>query len=247
MKVLKYKKLKNNRYKVYFDEMELTLYEDVILKYGLLIKKEIDHKDLDEISKDNTYYEVYYTALNSINAHFKSVYDTKEYLKDKGYPYEMIDPVVEKLLKQGYLNDSMFIKSFINHKMITTNYGPRRIVRDLMEHRVPESIVEEEISVFDTDMQMEKADKLASRFYKTNRTRGGNILRQKITNDLIQYGYDMFIINKVLAEYDFSNDTDLAKKEYDKLYRKLSRKYEGKELELKIREKMYQKGLKYEE
>lgn len=247
MKVLKYKKLKNNRYKVFFDEMELTLYEDVILKYGLLIKKEIDSKDLDEISKDNTYYEVYYTALNSINARFKSVYDTKEYLKDKGYPYEMIDPVVEKLVKQGYLNDSMFIKSFINHKIVTTNYGPRKIVRDLLEHRVPESIVSEEIEIFDRQSQIDKADKLASRFYKTNRTRGGSILRQKITNDLIQYGYDLDIINIVLAEYDFSNDTDLAKKEYDKLYRKLSRKYEGKELELKIREKMYQKGLKYEE
>lgn len=247
MKVLKYKKLKNNRYKVFFDEMELTLYEDVILKYGLLIKKEIDHKDLEEISKDNTYYEVYYTALNSINARFKSVYDTKEYLKDKGYPYEMIDPVVAKLLEQGYLNDSMFIKSFINHKMVTTNYGPRRIVHDLLEHKVPESIVRDEIEVFDRESQIDKADKLASRFYKTNHTRGGSILRQKITNDLIQYGYDLDIINIVLAEYDFSNDVDLAKKEYDKLYRKLSRKYEGKELELKIREKMYQKGLKYEE
>lgn len=247
MKVLKYKKLKNNRYKVTLDDMELTLYEDVILKYGLLIKKEIDSKDLDSIQKDNTYYEVYYMALNSINARFKSVYDTKEFLRDKGYPYELIDPVIEKLLQQGYLNDSSFIKSFINHKIATTNYGPKRIVKDLMEHRVDANVVADEIEVFDEELQYEKVEKLANRFYKSNHTRGGNVLKQKITNDLVQYGYDNSIIGKVLAEYDFSNDSNLAKKEYDKLYSKLSRKYEGKELEMKIREKMYQKGLKYEE
>ena len=37
---------------------------------------------------------------------------------------------------------------------------------------------------------------------------------------------------------------DLAKKEYDKLYKKLSRKYSGQELEFKINQKLYQKGFK---
>ena len=39
----------------------------------------------------------------------------------------------------------------------------------------------------------------------------------------------------------------MVKKEYDKLYKKLSRKYSGNELEYKIKEKLYQKGLYYEE
>ena len=38
------------------------------------------------------------------------------------------------------------------------------------------------------------------------------------------------------------NKNDLLKKEYDKLYKKLSLKYSGKELENKIRNKLYQKG-----
>ena len=46
--------------------------------------------------------------------------------------------------------------------------------------------------------------------------------------------------------FEFDNNDDIAKKEYDKLYRKYSRKYSGKELEYKIKEKLYQKGLNYE-
>ena len=42
MNILKYKKLTNGRYKVILENsVELTLYEDVILKYELLIKREI--------------------------------------------------------------------------------------------------------------------------------------------------------------------------------------------------------------
>ena len=40
------------------------------------------------------------------------------------------------------------------------------------------------------------------------------------------------------------DDNDIYKQEYDKLYRKLSKKYEGKLLEYKIKEKLYQKGFR---
>ena len=73
------------------------------------------------------------------------------------------------------------------------------------------------------------------------------VLRKKIYNDLIMMGYDTHLINKVLDEIDFSNDKDMVKKEYDKLYKRLSRKYSDKELEYKIKEKLYQKGLYYED
>ncbi len=61
------------------------------------------------------------------------------------------------------------------------------------------------------------------------------------------YGYDFSIISSVISEFNFSNDPELAKKEYDKLYKKYSSKYSGYELKSKIREKMFQKGLLYED
>ena len=55
------------------------------------------------------------------------------------------------------------------------------------------------------------------------------------------------MINNTINLYEFGNNSDIAKKEYDKLYKKYSRKYSGDELKYKIREKMYLKGLNYEE
>lgn len=248
MKIIKYKKTTKDRYKIYLDDgRELLLYEDVILKFELLLKKEIFEKDIMSIELFNQECDVYHVALESINHRFKSVYDTREFLIKKEYPLELIDKAIEKLEKQGYLNDRLFAKSYINNQIVTTNKGPYKIKRELSEHRVDSNIIDEELVVFDEESQLEKIKKVATRLYNSNRNRGGSVLKKKIVNDLTNLGYDNFTISKVVDNFDFSNNRDIAKKEYDKLYKKLSRKYSGKELEYKIKEKLYQKGLYYEE
>lgn len=248
MKIEKYKKTTKSRYKIYLDDgRELLLYEDAILKFELLLKKEILEKDIMEVELFNQECDVYHVGLESINHRFKSVYDLKETLLKKEYPIEMVEKAIDKLLQQGYLNDRSFAKSFINNKIINTNNGPYKIRRELSEHRVDSNIIEEEIVIFDEDTQLDKIRKVANRLYNSNRNRGGAVLKKKIVNDLINLGYDTSTISKVVSEYDFSNDKDIAKKEYEKFYKKLSRKYEGKELEYKIKEKLYQKGLYYED
>ena len=248
MKVIKYKKLANSRYKVYLeDNHELLLYEDVILKYNLLIRKDIDEKLIIEMDKYNQECDVYYVALKSINNRFKSVYELKNTLLNKEYPIELIDLTIEKLIRQGYLNDRSYCKSFINNQMITTNNGPFKIIRELNEKKVDSEIIDLEISVFSDEEQSIRIRKLIDKGIKSNHNKGGVVLKQKIYNDLKNLGYDIYLINSVISEYEFENDINIAKKEYDKLYRKYSKKYSGEELKYKIREKMFLKGLSYEE
>lgn len=248
MKIIKYRKASKGKYKILLDDdCELLLYEDVILKYELLLKKEILEADILEIEKFNQECDVYYVALESIKHRFKSVFDTKEFLMKKEYPIEMIDIAIDKLIEQGYLNDRSFAKSYINNQIVTTNKGPYKIRRELSEHRVALDIIDEELMMFDVDTQLEKINKVATRLYNSNRNKGGVVLKKKIVNDLVNLGYENQIILKVIDDFDFSNNKDIATKEYEKLYRRLSRKYEGKELEYKIKEKLYQKGLYYED
>ena len=220
MKIVKYKKGTKGRYKILLDnDNEIILYEDVILKYNLLLKKEIDEDTLIEIDKYNQECDVYYTALNSINNRFKSTYELKQSLLKKEYPEDLVNKAITKLLDQGYLNDRMFAKSYINNQIITTNKGPYKIAKELSEKKIDSEIINEEIELF---------------------------TEEKIYNDLKLNGYDISMINSVISNYTFENNEDIAKKEYEKLYRKYSRKYTGSELEGIIREKLYQKGLKYD-
>ncbi|MBR5370332.1 MAG: RecX family transcriptional regulator [Bacilli bacterium] len=248
MKVIKYKKLTGSRYKVYLeDNHELLLYEDVILKYNLLIRKDIDEELIIEMDKYNQECDVYYVALNSIKNRFRSIYELRGILLKKEYPSDLVNSAIEKLIGQGYLNDRSYCKSFINNQMITTNNGPFKIIRELNEKKVDSEIIDEEILVFSEEEQSIRIRKLIDKGIRSNHNKGGVVLKQKIYNDLKNLGYDVSLINSIISEYEFSNNTDIAKKEYEKLYRKYSRKYTGDELKYKIREKMFLKGLSYEE
>lgn len=246
LKITKYKKSINGKYKVYLEDgRELSLYEETILKFELLLKKEVT--DIPKINEYNLEWDVYYVALKSLKSRFKSVHDTRDFLIKKEYPIDLVDNAIEKLVKQGYLNDDSFTKGFINSQIITTSKGPYKIRGELQDKGISNKIIDDNIDVFTEELQLEKLNKLVSKLLKSNRTRGGSVLRKKITTDLVNLGYDSEMIYKVLTNYNFNDTSDIAKKEYDKLYKKYSKKYEGEELNYKIKQSMYQKGLVYEE
>ena len=55
------------------------------------------------------------------------------------------------------------------------------------------------------------------------------------------------IVKEEISKYNFRVDKDTYEREYNKIYKDLSRKYDGYELEYKIKQKLYQKGMYYED
>ena len=248
MKILKYKKKRNGQYEIQLDYgKDLCLYEEVILNFSLLLKKNIDEEELDEILLSNQEYDVYYVALKSLKNRFKSVKELRISLLKKEYPVESVESAIHKLLSQGYLDDRSFAKAYINTQMITTSKGPKKIEKELLEKGVSRDIIVDELAIFTKDEQIIKIEKIANRLVRSNRSRGGIVLRKKIIQDLHNMGYSGSIVEDVLSSIDFGDTKDIAKNETEKLYQRLSRKYSGKELEFKIKEKLYQKGLYYED
>ena len=248
MKVIKYTKSKNNTYKILLDnDKELIYYEDVILQTNLLQKRKITEEDIQEMNKINLEYDVYYVALKSLKTRFKSIYEMKLFLLKKEYPEELITKAIDKLIKQGYLNDKMYAKSYLNEQLLTTSNGPYKIKRLLEDKKISEEIIKEVLEQFSEEEQITKIAKLIEKKLKANHNKGGIVLKQKIAMDLKNLGYDISLINNGLSKIDFSQEQEIAKKEYEKLYRKYKKKYQGEELERIIKSKLYQKGLKIEE
>ena len=144
MKIEKFKKLKNGVYELQLDNYDKILtYEEVILKYELLINREISSKTLKEINELNSYYECYYRALRLIN---KKAYTRKELfikLKDEELDFDTINKALNELEKQGYLNDKVYSNGFVNNKIITTTHGPNRIKKELSDRGVDSKIISE--------------------------------------------------------------------------------------------------------
>ena len=245
MKIEKLKRLPSGKYKIIFDNDEkMITYDDVILKNNLLFNREVDKEKLRDINLDTEYYNIYNKVLNYIVKRKRSIKEIKEYLKKFDLSEEDNKFIINVFIDNGLLNDKSFAKSYISDKIYLSNIGPNKIKEELLSHDIDISIIEEEINNVSKDVIKEKLKKIINKKINSNQNKSNYMLKQKLLYELSNNGYDKDMILEIFDSFS-SNDEDIAKKEYDKLYNKLSKKYSGSELEIKIKHKMYQKGFNY--
>lgn len=246
MKILKYEKKKNGMYQVLFDnDFNVDIHEEIILKYGLLIKKEANDKEIDKMLDENKKYIAYNLSIKYLSAKMRSIKEVREYLYKYSFDKDTVDEVIELLLKETYLDDSIYAKAFINDKILLSNDGPNKIRNKLKELGIREDIIEKSILDFTDEIQIEKIDKIINKQVKTNRNKSAFALKNKITDYLCNLGYYKSLVIECLNKTSIKEDKDLMKKEYEKIYNKLSKKYSGNELEYKVKQKMYALGFNY--
>ena len=243
MKIEKFKKRPNGLYTIYLDNFNTyDFYEEIILKYELLITKNIEEIKLNKIIDDNKNYESYYEALKTLKRTIKTKEEIIKLLKEKKYNKTSIEFAIKTLEKQGYLNDKNYAKSYVHNAIITSNKGPKKIEQELIKKGVTSLDYNEALEEFTNVLEKEKIEKLISKKIKSNHNKSAKILKQKIELDLINNGFSKDIIKEVLNSLNIEEDDDIMKKEYQKYYNKLSKKYSGKELEYKLKQKMYSLG-----
>ena len=241
MKILKYKKIKN-KYRVYFDnDLKIDLNDNIILKYELLLKKEIDQKTFDKIILDNNKEDIYNKAVNYISIKIRSKEEIYNYLNKKGYEKEDIVNTIDRLKKNNLLNDDLYIKSYIHDKFYLSSDGLNKIKKYLLDLKLDENIIDNYLDEIDREEIIDKLNKLIDKKIKSTKNYSGNILKLRLINYFYELGYDKNDIEDVLNNKNLV-DIDNGIKEYNKLYNKYSKKYEGYELENLIRNKLYQKG-----
>lgn len=242
MKIEKYKKLKNGKYELIIEYgQKIELYEDTILKFNLLLTKNI-RNNLAEILEFDKTWDTYYRALKYLKIKPRSKKEVFDYLLAMEYKKSDIENTMIILEQQGYINDLLYAKSILNHKLITTSNGPLKIKNDLLKKGIDINIVQQILEEYNTDIQLEKIRRIVNRMIKSNRNKSIKMLQRKIVTDLISQGFSKKEINTVMDESTFLEDKEIENREYEKLYKKLSRKYNGEELKIKIRQKMLQKG-----
>ena len=76
MKIEKFKRNRNGSYTLFLENQEeLTVYEEVILKYELLLSKKLDDKKKETILLENAFWETYYQGLKVIEKRAKTGFE----------------------------------------------------------------------------------------------------------------------------------------------------------------------------
>ncbi len=246
MKIEKYTKLRDNRYEVLIDDIKVKLYDDVIVKYELLRKKEIDDKLFEEITKYNDKLNAYYMSLKYITKKLRTEREIEEYLK-KDYTQKTINETIERLKENGYLNKELYLQSYLNDQINLGNAGPNKIKNNLIKLGFNEEEIINKIEEISPDIWFDKIRKNIKKMINNNKSLSTNKLKEKILYNLSMLGFYKWMIEEIISESEFKNTDGILKEEYEKVKLKLAKKYEGNELETKVLAKLVAKGFYYED
>lgn len=239
MHINKFKKVGKSKYKIFFDNTDITLYEDIILKYDLLLKKDIDVDLLDEIINENKFYDSYYIALSYIEIKMRNKKEIIKYLSGKGFSDNEIDYTINKLENLNLLNNSSYIKAYVNDKINLSNDGPFKIRNSLIELGFDEIEIDNYINSFGEDIWSSKIEKLINKKKSLMKSKSEYMFITKVKNDLYNMGYSRDMIDKYLSCINYESNA------IDKEFEKAFRKFKGDKN--KVVSSLLRKGYSYDE
>ena len=239
MKINKFKKVGKNKYKIIFDNTDLTLYEDVILKYDLLIKKDVDLDLIDKIIEENKYEDAFESSVSYIEIKMRNKKEIIDYLRKKEFNESHINYAVDKLNKLNLLNEKRYIEAYINDKVNLTLDGPYKIRKALLDYDLSENDIDNYLNTFSSDIWESKLNKIINKKKSLMKNKSYTMFINKLKLDLYNMGYDKYMIDNLLMNIEYSSNA------IDKEIEKAKKKFKNDKN--KIISSLLRKGYNYEE
>lgn len=254
-KVLKLTHLKAQDYEVAIlapDQQVLLfpVHEEVVLKFRLVNGKELSESEIIELNGKLDLGSAYQYSLNLLSRKSYTIAQIYEKLEAKEYAIDIIQDVLKRLVDTGLLNDEQYAASYINHQVILGKKGPNKVKQELLQKGISDRIIQKYLTLYESEIQIEHATKLANQLVRTNRKYGPYVIKQKIQQHLMIKGFNYSVIEAAINNIEFvtseDDDNPILTKEIEKLCRKHSR-LTGYEKKTKVIQSLMRKGFNYDD
>ncbi len=199
MEIKSYKKIKGNLYEVIIDDEKVNLYDDIIIKFSLLLKKEIDKKEFNKLISENDSLNAYYKCLKYLSTKLRSEKEIYNYLKRFNILDVDIFNTIDKLKKDGYLDIKLYLKSYIKDQLNFSNNGPYKIKNNLINLGFKEADIDNYLEEIDKKVWQERIKKIISKRKKLSR-KGDFKVKNYIY--LFNLGYEKNMIYSLLGDFE---------------------------------------------
>jgi regulatory protein len=231
------------------EEVVFSVDQDVLIEFRLKKGMEIDEFTLQEIVYADDVKKAYHAALYFLSYRMRSEKEIIDYLQKKGVNAAIIRDVLHQLRENRYVDDREFAYAYVRTQKQTTSKGPHVIRKELEKFGIAAELVEESLTTFTFEEQLEAARKLYEKAKKQKKKLSSQQWKQHIEQLLQRKGFSWSVIENILATYSESQD---EQKEWEALEyhgRKAHRRYEkydGYMYEQKMKQALYRKGFSLE-
>ncbi|NCU17619.1 recombination regulator RecX [Pallidibacillus pasinlerensis] len=238
------------RYNIFFstgetDEYAFSVSEEVLIEHDLRKGKELSTEDIERILNRETIQKAYRLALQFLSYRMRSEKEVQTYLTERDFSEETVLEVLRRLRERKYVNDEEFTKAYINTQINTTDKGPKLIQNGLREKGISNHLIEEYMTLFVEEVQLEKAMKLCKKVAGKKKNVSTIQLRKDMQTVLMRKGYEQRTIQEAIAismeEIDEAQNESAIIVQGEKALRKYRNEPIDKQ-KLKIKQYLYRKG-----
>lgn len=189
---------RQDRYSIYIDgKYTFSLSEAELLNTGLRINQEYSEDELAKLKNTAVIDKGYDRALNLISHRPRSEWEIRDYLRRKEYDTDAAQAIVEKLHARGYVNDEDFARRWVENRRLLKPTSKRRLVQELKQKRVDETIIKQVLEADETDEQEVLKDLIQR---KRRQTKYQDNL--KLMQFLARQGFNYDAIKSALSDDD---------------------------------------------
>ncbi len=129
----------------------------------------------------------------------RSHYEVQQKMWDLGVRRAEHDELTAALIEDDYLNEERFAVQYAGGKFRMKQWGKKKIQYGLKEKQVSEYNIRKALKTIDTDAYEQTLAKLAEQKYASLRGEQYLVRKKKTQDFLLQRGFEIELINKVLS------------------------------------------------
>ena len=185
---------RQDRYSIYVDDQYcFSLGEGEFLQSGLVSGRGLTAGEIEKFKQQSQEGKLYEKMLNLLSFRPRSEWELSDYLKRKKIKPKVIEKILNKLSKNGYVNDLGFARRWVESRRLLKPTSKRRLRQELLQKRIAPEIIDQVLAADETE-ELEVLKELVQR----KRTRYPDKL--KFMQYLARQGYNYDDIKTVLDE-----------------------------------------------
>lgn len=226
------------------DESRIEMPKEVFSSFYLYKGKILSDKEIKEIEKESRIFELYKYARKISTKRVYSEHKMREKLYLKTSNTIEVNEVINRLKKNGLINDSEFVKEYVEYAN-NKNIGKNKIIAKLVEKGVFKGEIDK--IHFNEKLEYKKARtylaKLDEKYDKYNY----QAKKEQAIQFLVSQGFDVNVARDIASDLSAPKHKDEVKKleaDFDKAIRQYKTKYSGREYKDKVFQSLLRKGYK---
>lgn len=250
--VTEIKKLRSHQYLVSFimegKAETMVIAENTLIRCNLLSPRQITKAEYKMLTKSKDVDLLYDKILKFVDFQMRSISEVKKKLGKSTPDEKVINQIIDKLKKQGFLDDVRYANEFVTQKLEYDLLGPRSIKQKLINKGIHYDLIDSELIKYTDEIQYNKIYELIQKEIKYKIRKPYFKAVESMKRKFVNKGFSLSIIDSSLQSYrdvieEACDEDELLQKDFEKLRKGVNLKdYAESD---KLVKKLIQKGYTY--